>query len=100
MGEAKRRRDRAPASGQQWEISWVDRGFEPQHPPNPAYPNGVDCDLSGGGPYCETPLPYPAARCGDYVVRCNRCSWLGIVSTAGRTDDPRSLKVPCRLKRH
>lgn len=75
---------------------WLDSGREPQCPPDPAYPEGIDIDLSAGrSPTCETALGYPARRCGLYVVICRTCSLRVSVTTAGRPDDPRSLKVAC-----
>jgi len=77
---------------------WVDRGFEPSNPANPRYPHGIDLDLSDGAPAtCTTALPYPARRCGMYLLKCSTCGQNGIVTTAGRTDDPRSVKIACKL---
>ena len=77
-------------------VEWIDRGREPKCPPNPEYPNGVDLDLSGGLEGCKIDLPYPAKRCGVYVVSCAICGLSWGCTTAGRPDDPRSIKVPCR----
>lgn len=81
-------------------ITWHDRGRAPQHPPNPAYPEGVDLDVTGGlGPLrrtCTVALPYPAPRCGLYVITCRRCTLRVAVTTAGRPDDPRSVRLPCK----
>lgn len=68
-----------------------------RHPPNPAFPEGMDVDLSqGSAATCSTNLPYPAKRCGFYVVTCEMCGLRVVVTTAGRPDDPRSLKVACK----
>jgi hypothetical protein len=81
---------------EQWRITWHDSGREPQVAPNPASPEGIDIDMSGGAvPRCTTALPYPARRCGAYIVECQRCGFRGAVTTAGRPDDPRSVTVPC-----
>lgn len=81
----------------QWSITWEDSGREPREPPDPAFPSGVDLVAARPtGPRCSTPLPYPARRCGLYLVRCTRCSLRVAVTTAGRADDPRSLTVSCR----
>jgi hypothetical protein len=81
---------------EQWHIVWRDSGREPQVAPNPAYPAGKDVDVSAGAvPRCTTALPYPARRCGAYVVTCRRCGFRGAITTAGRPDDPRSITVPC-----
>jgi hypothetical protein len=79
-------------------VAWVDRGREPQCLPNPAYPNGIDVDCSGGAAAtCETPLPYPAKRCGHFIVHCETCGQTIVVTTAGRPDDPRSVKMACQI---
>jgi hypothetical protein len=79
-----------------FEIFWIDAGREPKVKPDPAYPNGIDLDMSRGRlEYCETVLPYPAPRCGHFVVTCKTCGTDALITTAGRPDDPRSLKLAC-----
>ncbi len=81
-----------------WQIEWVDSGRFPRNPPNPRYPDGMDLDISGGAERtCEAPLVHPTPRCGYYVVTCRICGFKTIITTAGRPDDPRSLKMPCKL---
>lgn len=81
-----------------FEVEWVDRGREPQVAPNPAYPTGIDIDLSQGAKVtCQSALPYPAKRIGFYHVKCNVCGLTAVVTTAGRIDDPRSLTMACKL---
>jgi hypothetical protein len=78
-------------------IEWIDGEREPKVAPNPAYPNGKDMDMSeGAAKSCYTELPYPAKRCGVYVVECETCGLRVGVTTAGRPDDPRSLKIACK----
>lgn len=82
-------------------IEWRDAGHEPQCQPDPAYPNGKDVDfitphLVDGWPTCKVSLPYPAKRCGVYLVSCEGCGSQVGVTTAGRPDDPRSVVLPCR----
>jgi hypothetical protein len=80
----------------QFEILWVDSGVMPQCPPRPEYPDGVDIDASRGQFLaCVTPLDYPAPRVGYYQIKCRICGRNLAVTTAGRPDDPRSIKVPC-----
>lgn len=80
-----------------FDITWHDSGREPHCAPNPAYPNGIDLDVSLGlHPTCRTDLPYPAKRCGYYVVKCSRCGLEIAVTTAGRPDDPRSVTLACK----
>lgn len=76
-------------------VKWWDGGREPQCEPDPRYPNGMDVPAPRE-PYCAAPLPYPAKRCGVYVVTCDACGMRVAVTTAGRVDDPRSIQVPCR----
>jgi hypothetical protein len=79
-------------------VSWVDGDREPKALPDPRYPKGIDLDLSKGAiRTCSAPLPYPAKRCGLYVITCEICKQRTMVTTAGRRDDPRSIKIACRL---
>jgi hypothetical protein len=79
-------------------IHWNDGGREPQCAPNPDYPNGIDLDAtSGAATFCMIELPYPAKRCGHYYLQCSLCGHNAIITTAGRPDDPRSVKLPCIL---
>lgn len=75
-------------------VKWIDHGREPQQRPDPAHPNGVDIDL-GGHPQCTVDLPYPAKRCGVYTLKCDTCGKVAVVTTAGRPDDPRSIRMGC-----
>jgi hypothetical protein len=84
-----------------FKIHWQDRGREPKCDPNPDYPSGVDIDASWGAAHtCQTPLPYPAARCGTYIVECAICGVRVGCTTAGRPDDPRSIKIACKELHH
>jgi hypothetical protein len=81
------------------QVRWIDDGREPRSKPDPNYPHGIDLDMSAqasGRNCCQTPLPYPAKRCGKYIVVCDTCGLRVIITTAGRPDDPRSLKVICK----
>jgi len=75
---------------------WHDAGREPQCAPNPAYPDGIDLVVGTGPRMCATNLPYPAKRCGHYLVGCTVCGQRIAITTAGRPDDPRSIKMECR----
>jgi hypothetical protein len=78
------------------DVFWVDRGFEPTGKPDPRYPLGIDIDLSAGAERsCKVALSYPAPRIGHYVVRCRRCGLQVALTTAGRVDDPRSVRLRC-----
>ncbi|MBO0717861.1 MAG: hypothetical protein J2P55_11075 [Rhizobiales bacterium] len=78
-------------------IKWLDSGREPQCPPDPAYPNGVVADLRYGENVkaCEADLPYPAKRCGTYIVTCDVCGITAAITTAGRPDDPNHVIMRC-----
>lgn len=77
-------------------IDWIDSGREPQCAPNPKYPMGIDVDMSdGAAKTCSAALPYPAKRCGAYIVECEKCGQRVAITTAGRPDDPRSAKLAC-----
>jgi len=76
-------------------IEWLDRHREPQCPPDPRFPDGVDLDLSKGRmPVCTVALEHPAKRCGAWLITCP-CGNRIMVTTAGRPDDPRSVKIAC-----
>ena len=79
---------------------WIDWKREPKADPNPDFPDGLDVNHvdDPAAPSCRTDLPYPARRCGFYLVRCDTCGLAVIVTTAGRPDDPRSFKTNCRPK--
>lgn len=76
-------------------VKWLDAGREPRAVPDPRYPDGIDIDLSNGKRSCLVQLPYPAQRCGSYIVSC-QCGMRVGVTTAGRRDDPRSVKIGCK----
>ncbi len=79
-----------------FKVEWIDLGREPKGIPDLRFPNGVALDCSDGMPSCMAELPYPAKRCGQYYVECNRCGVNAVITTAGRIDDPRSVKLPCK----
>lgn len=82
-------------------VKWIDGGREPQCASNPQYPDGIAIDLSQGADRaCQTSLRYPAPRCGHHLVTCRVCKQRVIVSTAGRLDDPTSVKVACLEIKH
>lgn len=79
-------------------VRFIDGRREPQCPPNPAYPTGMDVDMSRGQSIsCTVQLPYPAPRCGMMMIECDRCHQRIMVTVAGRVDDPRTVKLGCIL---
>ena len=78
-------------------VVWFDGHREPKMRPCPRFPNGIDMDLSmGARKTCATTVPYPAKRVGYYVITCELCDQRIVVTTAGRPDDPRSVKIACK----
>jgi hypothetical protein len=83
---------------EQFEIQWIDLEREPKDRPDPNFPDGIDLDIAKGRwPQCRVALPYPAPRCGMYLIDCKKCGTNILVTTAGRPDDPRSVTLPCDL---
>lgn len=81
---------------QAMKVEFIDGGREPQCPPNPAYPEGMDIDAShGADSTCTVAIPYPAPRCGLMIVECPKCGLRVGLTVAGRPDDPRSVKLGC-----
>lgn len=79
-------------------VTWIDAHRVASVAPNERYPRGIDLDVTAGRPGCKVNLPYPARGCGYYVIECPKCGVVVVTSTAGRTDDPRSIKLPCKGK--
>ena len=78
-------------------VTFIDAGRFPTQKPDPKFPEGIDVDLTNGRKkFCSAALPYPAPRCGMLVVRCDVCGTDAVITTAGRIDDPRSIKMPCK----
>jgi hypothetical protein len=75
---------------------WISRNRKPQNPSEPRYPDGIDIDASlGKETFCSITFPHPTAECGLWIVECDVCNQRVMVTTAGRPDDPRSLKLAC-----
>jgi hypothetical protein len=81
------------------DVTWIDHGREPQCAPDPKYPNGKPVSLLGSAtsPSCTYNLPHPAPRCGAYHVRCRKCGYSALITTAGRPDDPSTVTMPCKV---
>ena len=76
--------------------TWTDFERAPRCPPDPAFPAGVDIDMSKGVKMtCSVALDYPAKGCGAYVIACDNCRQRVALTTAGRPDDPRRLTLGC-----
>jgi hypothetical protein len=77
-------------------VEWIDGGREPKNKPDPDFPEGRDLDSAGDRKSCQTALPWPARRIGYYYVACDVCGTNALITTAGRSDDPRSVRLPCK----
>lgn len=78
-------------------VKFISHNRKPKCAPNPAYPNGIDVDLTNGAKVaCLADLPYPAECCGVLLVHCEACGYSTVITTAGRIDDPRTVKLPCK----
>lgn len=78
-------------------VDWIDLHREATHPPDPTYPHGCEIDVALDAAHaCRLELPCPAAGCGRYVVKCRACGFAITLATAGRADDPRSVRMPCK----
>lgn len=83
-----------------FDIQFLSHNRKPKCAPNPAFPNGQDCDLSHGATLsCVAELPYPAECCGVWIVDCITCELRVAITAAGRPDDPRTAKLPCKRTR-
>ena len=80
----------------QFVVKFLDRGRSPQCQPNPMYPEGIHLPDIPGEKCCRATVPYPAPRCGLWLVRCKTCGATMAATCAGRQDDPRSVPVACR----
>ena len=82
---------------EQFSVEWMDRYAEPKCAPDLNYPTGIDLDATNGNePSCIVTLPYPAKRIGFYSIKCFLCGLTAACTTAGRRDDPRSMKLACK----
>ena len=68
--------------------------------PNPDFPEGKPVDCSEGKVACAVELPYPAPECGVWIVRCKACGMSVGITAAGRLDDPKMVKMPCKEERN
>lgn len=85
-------------------VKFLDRGREPRCPPDPDFPAGRVIDLTDGASACcaitlDGVDLYPAPRCGLLLVTCSFCKANALVTTAGRVDDPRTIKLGCAPSR-
>jgi hypothetical protein len=81
-----------------FQIEFGSHNRKPKVAPNPAYPNGIDVDLAKDAKVaCFSPLPYPAECCGIWFVVCKTCGSNATITAAGRVDDPRSVKLACKV---
>jgi hypothetical protein len=82
------------------DVVFLDSGRDPQCKPDQKYPDGMTINLAehASQETCTKNLPYPAPRCGIYMVTCTICGYSAALTVAGRPDDPRILTIPCKSK--
>lgn len=81
-------------------VKFLSDGRRAQCAPNPAYPNGIEIDATQNGEAgCWVDLPYPAECVGKWYVECEACGGTTLITAAGRPDDPKRVKLPCKLPR-
>lgn len=79
-------------------VNWVDKNRQPTGTPDPRYPNGRFLDMSlGARKTCTVDLEHPTKGCGYYTLECLRCHFRAVITTAGRADDPNSVKLACKV---
>lgn len=80
-----------------FEIAWMVRGDGiSRSKADPAFPDGMDVDLSKDAALtCSVALPYPARCVGTHLLICKLCGVRVAVTAAGRADDPRTVRVAC-----
>jgi hypothetical protein len=80
------------------DVRFIDARRTAREPANPKYPNGmmVNLNVNPLARSCSFNLPYPAPRCGQYIVTCRTCGFSVGLTVAGRADDPRVITIPCR----
>ena len=82
-----------------FDVRFLDSGRYPQEKPDPAFPDGIRINLAPSPlvKTCSRHVPYPAPRCGQYAIKCNRCGFSALITVAGRPDDPKSVTLPCKV---
>jgi hypothetical protein len=80
----------------EFEVTFISHNRKAQCPPDPAFPEGmvIDCNTR---PACMVNLPYPAECCGVWLIVCKSCGYRAAATAAGRPDDVRQMRVPCKL---
>jgi hypothetical protein len=90
--------DDAPIVESRFLVDWVDQHRTSTQAADPAYPNGSAIDVAlDAMRACRVELQCPAERCGLWVITCRACGYSIALGTAGRADDPSSVRVPCKL---
>lgn len=83
----------------QFEIKFLSHHRKPKCAPNPAFPDGMDVDLTQGAKVaCLANVPYPAECCGIWIVKCSKCGFTAAITAADRPDDVRTAAIPCKEK--
>jgi hypothetical protein len=80
-------------------VEWFDLQVQATEPANPEFPDGIKIDVSLGAMLtCNIGLKYPAPGVGRYHIACRECGRTAAITTAGRADDPKSVRFPCMVQ--
>ena len=80
-----------------FDVSFLSHNRKPVCSPDPSFPNGKDFDACPDARVsCIAELPYPAECCGVWMVTCKSCGLRVGITAAGRPDDPRTVRLPCK----
>jgi hypothetical protein len=86
-----------PPGERRFTVDWIDGHRTSEQAADPAWPDGWAADVALDAPRaCRVELPCPAAGRGMWVVVCTKCGFAFSLAAAGRADDPRSVRVPCK----
>ncbi len=69
-----------------------------QQPPDPRHPLGIVVDGTKGRLACSVSLEYPSPCVGKWLIQCDTCDMVALVTAAGRVDDPHTVRLPCKPK--
>lgn len=72
-------------------VTWFYRSMSPAtQPADPRFPQGITVNMAKpGAKACALSLKYPAPGVGSWVIECDTCGFTGVVTAAGRRDDPK-----------
>ena len=81
-----------------FDVVFLDSGRASECKSDPKFPEGQPINLAPNAivKTCSRNLPYPAPRCGVYLITCQTCHYRAALTVAGRPDDPCMVTIPCK----